>query len=505
MSTTKPLMPVKLFNTMSRSKELLQPREEGKVKIYCCGPTVYDFFHLGNARPFVIFDVFRRVLNHVGYEVKFVQNFTDIDDKVIRRAQEEGVGFEVIAERYIQEYFKDADALGITRAFKHPKATESMEAILEMIEQLVKKGHAYVTKDGVYFDVRSYKDYGKLSHYDLEALQEGASERVESNEDKRFFADFALWKFKKEGEPFWESPWGEGRPGWHIECSAMISEHLNNEIDIHCGGQDLIFPHHENEIAQSECACCKPFAKYWMHNGFINVNYEKMSKSKKNFFTVRTLAEKFPYEILRYFILTAHYRSPINFSDDLLQAAGQALQRFKGLNEELTFLLKDFQTSLIAPSLEARVHVLSYLEQAPLSVERKEQLKKAYEAVIEALVDDLNTPEALGLCFDFVREWNTEIATYKQVLTKNALTEEEQKAYLEAFYVAQKLLMVLASILGIEFTKNDIPAEVLALVEERVQAKKAKDFALADALRGKIADLGYQVMDTAQGPRITKI
>lgn len=504
MQVLNNLPSVKLFNTMSRSKEELKTLEEGKVSIYCCGPTVYDFFHLGNARPFVIFDVFRRLLKHIGYEVNFVQNFTDIDDKVIRRALEEGVSFETIAQRYIQEYFKDADGLNITRANKHPKATESMAAILDMIEKLMQKGHAYVTKEGVYFDVRSYKDYGKLSHYHLEDLQEGASERIEANEDKRFFADFALWKFKKEGEPFWNSPWGDGRPGWHIECSAMIYEHLNNQIDIHCGGQDLIFPHHENEIAQSECACCKPFAKYWLHNGFINVNYEKMSKSKKNFFTVRTLAEKFSYDILRYFILTAHYRSPINFSDDLLQAGGQALQRFRGLYEELSFILKDF-TPHTPPKLDNRQEVLSYLQTRPKDEKTSQALLHTYGAVLDALCDDLNTPEALGICFEFVRAWNTELAQYKQTLSENRLNVEETNTYLDTFFVVQQFMKVLASLLGIQFTSNEVPQTVLDLVEARKEAKKNKDFEKADVLRESILKLGYQVMDTAQGPRITKL
>lgn len=495
------LKEVRIFNTMSRQKEVLQTLEKGKVNIYSCGPTVYDFFHLGNARPFVVFDVFRRLLKHVGYEVKFVQNFTDIDDKVINRANAEGVGFEEIAARYIKEYFVDADKLGIQRADVHPKATDSMQAILYMVEQLVNKGHAYLAEDGVYFDVASYKDYGKLSHYRLDELQEGASERVDNQVTKRNPADFALWKFKKKGEPFWQSPWGEGRPGWHIECSAMIYEHLGGVIDIHCGGQDLIFPHHENEIAQSECACCKPFARYWLHNGFINVNYEKMSKSKKNFFTVRTLTERFSYENLRYFILTAHYRSPINFSDDLLEAAGNAWARLKSLKEEFSFLLS--KTKQASEVLSNASEVEKYLQNLEIAEEEKQGLQKSYAAVLNALLDDMNTPEALGAIFDYVRDWNTQIAEFKQ---KEAnLLPEEKEAKEKTLLAAQHLFDVFLSLLGISFAKEEISQEVLDLVEKRTKAKKEKNFALADELRTEIAALGYQVMDTAQGVRITKI
>ncbi|NCC77476.1 MAG: cysteine--tRNA ligase, partial [Clostridia bacterium] len=329
---------MRIFNTETRSKEELKTIEPGKVKMYVCGPTVYNFFHLGNARPFITYDTFRRFLLYRGYRVDYVQNFTDIDDKMIKRANEEGITVRELADRFIHEYFKDADGLNIKRATVHPRATETMDEIIAIIKTLEDKGYAYATEDGVYFDTDKFAAYGKLSHHKLDELEAGASDRLgSSDQGKRHPMDFALWKFKKPGEPAWDSPWGEGRPGWHIECSAMVRKHLGETIDIHGGGQDLVFPHHENEIAQSEAANGKPFAHYWMHNGFINVDQEKMSKSAGNFFTVRDLVQQFSYDVLRFFMLTGHYRMPINFSAELLTAAQNGWERIKTCVENLDF------------------------------------------------------------------------------------------------------------------------------------------------------------------------
>lgn len=472
---------MKIFNTMTRMKEEFVPMEEGKVKMYACGPTVYNYFHLGNARPFVTFDTLRRYLEYRGYDVTFCQNFTDIDDKMINKANEEGTTVKEIADRYIAEYYKDADALGILRPTFQPRATETMDEIISLISDLMEKGYAYIIEgDGVYYDVPKFKEYGKLSHYNLEDLQAGGGERGASYEGKKNPADFALWKFKKEGEPFWPSPWGEGRPGWHIECSAMNRKYLGKTIDIHGGGQDLIFPHHENEIAQSEAANGCTFARYWMHNAFVNVDNEKMSKSLGNFFTVRDIVEKFPYEVIRFFILSGHYRMPINFSDELLKSAQNGLERIMTAVESSDFILSN--ESGLAPS-DAAVKELS------------DATAEAKASFIANMDDDMNTADAITSVYTLVRVLNTH-------LTAKDVSAGEIKE-------AADMICELMNVLGLDvraILKKDsgIPSEVMDLVNQRVEAKKNKDFAKADALRDQVAEMGYQIKDTPQGPQVTK-
>ncbi len=472
---------MKIFNTMTRTKEEFVPMEEGKVKMYACGPTVYNYFHLGNARPFVTFDTLRRYLEYRGYDVTFCQNFTDIDDKMINKANEEGTTVKEIADRYIAEYYKDADALGILRPTYQPRATETMDEIISLITDLMDKGYAYVIEgDGVYYDVPKFKEYGKLSHYNLEDLQAGGGERGASYEGKKNPADFALWKFKKEGEPFWDSPWGEGRPGWHIECSAMNRKYLGKTIDIHGGGQDLIFPHHENEIAQSEAAKRGTFARYWMHNAFVNVDNEKMSKSLGNFFTVRDIVEKFPYEVIRFFILSGHYRMPINFSDELLKSAQNGLERIMTAVESSDFILGN--ASGLAPD-DAAVKELS------------DAVAEAKASFIANMDDDMNTADAITSVYTLVRVLNTH-------LTAKDVSDKEIRA-------AADMICELMNVLGLDIRamlKKDsgIPSEVMELVNQRVEAKKNKDFAKADALRDQVSAMGYQIKDTPQGPQVTK-
>ena len=472
---------MKIFNTMTRTKEEFVPMEEGKVKMYACGPTVYNYFHLGNARPFVTFDTLRRYLEYRGYDVTFCQNFTDIDDKMINKANEEGTTVKEIADRYIAEYYKDADALGILRPTYQPRATETMDEIISLITDLMDKGYAYVIEgDGVYYDVPKFKEYGKLSHYNLEDLQAGGGERGASYEGKKNPADFALWKFKKEGEPFWDSPWGEGRPGWHIECSAMNRKYLGKTIDIHGGGQDLIFPHHENEIAQSEAANGCTFARYWMHNAFVNVDNEKMSKSLGNFFTVRDIVEKFPYEVIRFFILSGHYRMPINFSDELLKSAQNGLERIMTAVESSDFILGN--ASGLAPD-DAAVKELS------------DAVAEAKASFIANMDDDMNTADAITSVYTLVRVLNTH-------LTAKDVSDKEIRA-------AADMICELMNVLGLDIRamlKKDsgIPSEVMELVNQRVEAKKNKDFAKADALRDQVSAMGYQIKDTPQGPQVTK-
>lgn len=470
---------MQLFDSLTNQKREFIPLEPGKVKMYSCGPTVYNYFHLGNARPFVVFDLLRRYLEYRGYKVTFVQNFTDIDDKMIRRANEEGVTLRELADKYIAEYFKDADGLGIKRATIQPRATESIDAIIEQVGKLVAGGHAYVSTDGVYFSTRSFPDYGKLSHFHLDELEAGASERVNTGENKHDPADFAVWKFKKPGEPAWPSPWGEGRPGWHIECSSMINRYLGPTIDIHSGGKDLIFPHHENEIAQSECATGKQLAHYWLHNGFINVNNEKMSKSLGNFFTVRDVVKHFPYDVIRFFLLTGHYRSPINFSDELLQAAQTGLTRLRNCYSAVQFKLKSK-----AESAESADKAAAAAESVRKSIDT------ARTAFIAAMDDDLNTPDALAAIFSWVREVNTLITSSPSAADCQAVHDFFDE---------------LGDVLGLRWQCEEaIPTEILALVEARTQAKKAKNFTLADELRKQITEAGYTLMDTPQGPRIEK-
>ena len=465
---------MKIYNTMTRRKEELTTLEPGVVKIYACGPTVYNYIHIGNARPLCIFDVLRRYLEWRGYEVRFVQNFTDIDDKIIRRANEEGVSYDVIAKRYIEEFWTDAKGLGIQEATVHPKATENMEEILSLIGGLVEKGYAYRAANGdVYFRVKSDPGYGKLSHLNLDDLESGNRELRSRMEDdlKEDPADFAVWKAAKPGEPAWESPYGMGRPGWHIECSAMSRTHLGKTIDLHCGGQDLIFPHHENEIAQSECANGCEFARYWMHNGFINVDNQKMSKSLHNFFTVRDVANLYGYEPIRYFMLTAGYRMPLNYTVDLIESCKNSLERLYTCRENLDFALSktDFGTDETL----------------------KEKAAEARTKFCTAMDDDLNTPDALAAVFDLVKEINT-------------LSAASSKAALET---AAAAFDEITGVLGLLYNrkKDEVPAEVTALVEKRAAAKKAKDWATADAIRAQLTELGWAVKDTAQGPQLSKL
>ncbi len=473
---------MKIFNTMTRYKEDFKTMVPGHVKMYACGPTVYNYFHLGNARPFVTFDTLRRYLEYSGYEVEFCQNFTDIDDKMIKRANEEGVTVEEIADRYIKEYYVDADGLNVKRPTYQPRATKSMDSIIGLVQALMDKGYAYVIEgDGVYYDVTKFKDYGKLSHYKLEDLVAGGGERKASYEGKKNPGDFAVWKFKKEGEPFWPSPWGEGRPGWHIECSAMIKQYLGDTIDIHGGGQDLIFPHHENEIAQSEAAngCC--FANYWVHNAFVNVDGEKMSKSLNNFFTIRDIVEHFPYAVIRFFILSGHYRMPINFSDTLLQAAQNGLERIATCAENAKFIIDKNSLSTAVTDDNADKALL-------------DAVSAAHDSFVQHMDDDLNTADAITDIFNLVKEIN--VAASKLNVSVNS------------FVKAYEMLNELSDVLGIDLkyaAESGIPDEVMQLVNERVEAKKAKDFATADALRNRITELGYQVKDTANGPQVSKI
>ena len=460
-----------IYNTMTRKKELFVPLKEGKVSMYACGPTVYNFFHIGNARPFIVFDTLRRYLEYRGYQVTFVQNFTDIDDKMIRRANEEGITVKELGDRFIREYYTDADALGVKRATVNPRATEHIQDIIDLVQTLVEKGHAYPTPNGdVYFSVRSWPGYGKLSGQNIDDLENGA--RVDPTEEKQDPLDFALWKGQKPGEPAWPSPWGMGRPGWHIECSAMSMSILGQSFDIHGGGQDLIFPHHENEIAQSEAATGKPFAHYWMHNGFINVDNQKMSKSLGNFFTVRDIAKEYSLDVVRLFMLSVQYRNPINFSRDLIQQAAVALQRLRTALDRL----KE------APIAD----VPAEDEQAFL-----DSLEGYRSRFNEAMDDDLNTADALGALFDLARAANTFVSVPR---TKGAV-EKTDALYSE-----------LMDVLGLlpRKTGEEFPAEVLALLDERQAARKAKNYARADEIREQLKGLGYAIEDSRQGAKLKK-
>ena len=465
-----------VFNTLSRKKEELVPVQEGKVGIYACGPTVYNYFHIGNARPFVIFDTLRRFLTHLGYDVTFVQNFTDIDDKMIKRANEEGTTVEAIAERYIAEYYKDAGALGVKPADVHPRATKHIGEIIKLIKQLEFKGLAYAAGEGdVYFDTQAYRsNYGKLIGQDLDDLESGA--RIEVGDIKKHPMDFALWKGQKPGEPAWKSPWGMGRPGWHIECSAMSMKYLGETFDIHCGGVDLIFPHHENEIAQSEGATGKPFAKYWMHNGHINVDNKKMSKSAGNFFTVRDIAKEYDLETVRMFLLSAQYRSPINFSRDLIIASKASLERMYTARNNAIFMLES------APEREMNDAEKEFVARANASLEKFD----------DAMCDDLNTSEAMGVIFEYVRDMNT------MYTDANA----PSKAVLEE---GLKILATMTDVLGLLSKEYDAtPEDIKALVEARTAAKKNKDFAEADRIRAEVLEKGYIIEDTPKGPKVRK-
>ena len=462
-----------VYNTMTRKKQELVPSDGKEIKIYACGPTVYNYIHIGNARPICAFDVLRRYLKYRGFNLKYVQNFTDVDDKIIKKANEEGVSASEISERYIAEYKKDAHGLNVMDADVHPKVTENMDIIIDFIKTLIEKGHAYEVQGDVYFRTLSFKDYGKLSGMPIEDLQAGA--RIDVNDIKEDPLDFALWKAAKPGEPYWESPWGKGRPGWHIECSAMSKQYLAETIDLHCGGQDLIFPHHENEIAQSEAASGKVFSKCWMHNGYINIDNKKMSKSLGNFFTVREVAEKYGYEVIRYLMVQAYYRSPINYSRELLDACKTSLERLYQCRETLDRAIENAGEGV-------------YSEEAEKS------FKTCKEKFIEAMDDDLNTADAVSAIFELVRELN--------IMSSN---KESSKKQLEQ---GRDLFDELTDVLGILYNKkekNEIPQEILDLVEERKAARKAKDFAKADEIRDKITQLGYSVKETRQGVEVTKL
>lgn len=462
---------IKLYNTLTRKKEEFKPIEENKVRMYSCGPTVYNYFHIGNARPFIIFDTLRRYLEYRGYDVSFVQNFTDIDDKMIKRANEENITVKELADRFIGEYFTDSKGLGIKEATVHPKATENIDAIVEIINKLIEKGYAYNVDGDVYFRVKKFKEYGKLSHQPLENLEAGA--RIEVGTVKEDPMDFAVWKAQKEGEPAWESPWGMGRPGWHIECSAMANKYLGKTIDIHSGGQDLIFPHHENEIAQSEAANDAPFANYWLHNGYINVNNQKMSKSLNNFFTVRDVAEEFDYCVIRFFMLSAHYRNPINFSHDLLTQAKAGLDRIKTCAQNLEFLLTN------APEGE---------EDSAF----KNELNALKQKFIDAMDDDINTADAISAIFDLVKCINVNVNESSNAATIN---------------MALFLVKELTAVLGIDVSpeKELLDEDIEALILERTEAKKAKNFARADEIRDTLKDMGIVLEDTRQGVKWKRI
>ncbi|MBD5476355.1 MAG: cysteine--tRNA ligase [Lachnospiraceae bacterium] len=463
---------MKVFNTLSRQKEEFVPLQEGKVSMYVCGPTVYNLIHIGNARPMIVFDTARRYMEHKGYAVNYVSNFTDVDDKIIKKANEEGVDPSVISERYIAECRKDMKALNVKEATTHPKATEEIDGMIEMIQTLIDKGHAYVAEDGtVYYKTRSFKEYGKLSHKNLDDLRSGGRALLVSGEDqKQDPLDFVLWKPKKEGEPYWESPWCEGRPGWHIECSVMSKKYLGEEIDIHAGGEDLIFPHHENEIAQSEAANGKEFAKYWLHNGFLNIDNKKMSKSAGNFFTVRDISEKYDLQVLRFFMLSAHYRSPLNFSADLMEAAKNGLDRIVTSVSNLNFLMEK-------------------AADVPMTEEEQQLFKEAETYITkfdEAMDDDFNTADAVSAIFELVKFANTNV------------NERSGKAFIQA--VKEEIVM-LSDICGLVVEKKAeiLDAQIEALIQERQEARKAKNFARADEIRDTLAAQGIILEDTREG------
>ncbi len=456
---------MKIYNTLTRSKQELKTVEPGVLKVYACGPTVYNFIHIGNARPLCVFDVLRRYMEYRGYEVKFVQNFTDIDDKIIRRANEEGLTFKEISEKYIEEFWKDAKGMNIREATVHPKATENIDEIISIISTLVEKGFAYAVNGDVYFSPSKFDEYGKLSHQPLEELEAGA--RINVEDIKHEPMDFALWKGAKPGEPYWESPWGKGRPGWHIECSAMVRRYLGTTIDIHCGGQDLIFPHHENEIAQSECCNGAPFANYWMHNGYINVDNVKMSKSLGNFFTVRDVAEKYGYEAIRYLMISSHYRSPINYSVDIIEQCKASLERLYTCRNNLDFALEN----AVDGELDGNF---------------TETVAGRTQQFIKAMDDDMNTADALAAVYELVRDINTAIAA------------GANKATLE---LASKAFDELTDVLGLVYNrqKSSLDEEVEELIAQRAAARKEKNWAKADEIRDKIKAMGIVLEDTSQG------
>ncbi|MDE7200151.1 MAG: cysteine--tRNA ligase [Lachnospiraceae bacterium] len=463
---------MKVYNTLSGKKEEFTPIEEGKVRMYVCGPTVYNLIHIGNARPMIVFDTVRRYMEHKGYDVNYVSNFTDVDDKIIKKANEEGTDPSVISERYIAECKKDMESLHVKPATTHPKATCEIDGMIEMIQTLIDNGHAYVAEDGtVYFKTRSFSGYGKLSHKNLDDLRSGGRSLLVSGEDqKQDPLDFVLWKPKKEGEPFWESPWCEGRPGWHIECSVMSRKYLGEEIDIHAGGEDLIFPHHENEIAQSEAANGKPFAKYWMHNGFLNIDNKKMSKSLGNFFTVRDIGEKYDLQILRFFMLSAHYRSPLNFSAELMEAAKNGLERIVTCVSNLNFLLEKAKDG----------------EMSAVEKELADQAAEYAKKFDEAMDDDFNTADAFSAIFELVKFANTNV------------NEESGAAFIGAL---KEEILELTDICGltVESGQEMLDSEIESLIAERQEARKARNFARADEIRDILTQKGIILEDTREG------
>ena len=461
---------MKIYNTMTRKKEEFIPLEEGKVKMYVCGPTVYNFIHLGNARPFTVFDTLRRYFEYRGYEVTYIQNFTDVDDKIIKRSHEEGISPEEVAEKYIKEYFIDCDGLGIKRATVHPQVTDNIENIIVFVQDLIDKGYAYEAGGDVLFRTRKFKEYGKLSHQNIEELELGA--RIDVDDKKEDPLDFVLWKAKKEGEPGWQSPWGEGRPGWHIECSVMSNRYLGNTIDIHAGGQDLQFPHHENEIAQSECRNGHTFARYWMHNGYINVDGEKMSKSLGNFFTVRDISREYDLEVLRFFMLSAHYRNPVNFSHDLMESAKNGLDR-------------------ILTAVDNLRHLSENAKDVPMTEDEKKiitSIDDIYKKFEDSMDDDFNTADAISAIFELVK------------LANSNSSSDNSKEYIDTL---MKKITTLTDILGLKTDKKEemLDEDIEALIAERQQARKDKNFARADEIRDELLAKGIVLKDTREGVR----
>ena len=468
---------MKLYNTLAKTKEEFKPLEENKVRMYVCGPTVYNYIHIGNARPMIVFDTVRRYFEYKGYDVNYVSNFTDVDDKIIKKSIEEGISADEVAKRYIDECKKDMEAMNIKPATKHPLATEEIDGMIDMISTLIEKGYAYEKNGTVYYRTRKFADYGKLSHKNLDDLQSGGRALLVSGVDeKEDPLDFVLWKPKKEGEPFWVSPWSEGRPGWHIECSVMSKKYLGDQIDIHAGGEDLIFPHHENEIAQSEAANGKEFSKYWLHNGFLNINNKKMSKSLGNFFTVREIGEKYDLQVLRFFMLSAHYRSPLNFSADLMEAAGVGLNRIVTAADNLKFLSGN-------------------AVDAEMTAKEKELYAKTAEFVADferAMDDDFNTADAISAIFDLVKFANTNC------------TGENTKEYIEA---VRSLIIKLTDVLGIIVEKEEeiLDDDIEKLIEERQNARKERNFARADEIRDELLSKGIVLKDTREGVKWERV
>ncbi len=467
---------MKIYNTLTRTKEEFVPINEGHVGIYVCGPTVYDYIHIGNARPMIVFDTLRRYLEYKGYDVNYVSNFTDVDDKIIKRANEEGVPASVISERFIAETKKDMVAMNVREATTHPKATEEIPDMIEMVQTLIDKGHAYEVNGTVYFRTRSFKDYGKLSKKNIDDLRSGNRSLLVTGEDeKEDPLDFVLWKPKKEGEPSWSSPWGEGRPGWHLECSVMSKKYIGDVIDIHAGGEDLIFPHHENEIAQSEAANDTEFARYWMHNAFLKINNEKMSKSLGNFFTVREISEKYSLQVIRFLMLSAHYRSPLNFSAELIDASKNGLERILTATERLKDILNVAKDTTVTSENDEKMAAL-------------DEFVTRFESAMD---DDLNTADAISVFFELVKYANINI------------NEESPKYLVER---ALEVIDIFSSILGIETEKKKeiLDSEIEALINERQIARKNKDFARADEIRDNLADMGIILEDTREGVKWKK-